>query len=190
MKGCFAFFCVAVLLAAGCRAGAYAVSVVVSAGPVAGGDWSEVDFGDYVDGMSNDEPYNWPNGISSYVVATTPSLYNTGEQVSGTFGAPSTAAQDFYVWTVGTPATPIDLYVFLRRRHRLYELGWHGNPLDRHLVVKNVTTGATVDTFEFAGNDPANTPLSSEGRYQCRAGRGDRRRHQLRWSTGCTQSRW
>ncbi len=93
-------------------AGAYTLSLTVSGGPIVGAiSSSQVDFGDYQNGILNDETYIPPTA-ASYVEVTTPSIYS-GAQTIGTFGTLAQTKQDFQVWTVGTVATPIDLYAEL-----------------------------------------------------------------------------
>ncbi len=130
----------------------------MSGGPIASAISSaQVNFGDYQNGISNDETYIAPTA-SSYVEVTTPSIYNSAQTI-GTFGAVATTAQDFYVWTVGTVATPIDLYAMLVDDGTGTEPGgsWGGTatPLSGSWTVQKVSGGTTVATFKFTGD--ANT---------------------------------
>jgi len=149
-------------------AGAYAVSIAVTAGPIAtSANYAQVDFGDYQNGVSNDEFYYAPTS-SSYLEATTTSLYNA-TQVSGTFGAAAQTAQDFNVWTVGTVTTPIYLYATLVDDGTNVTDGaggsWGGSatPLTDNWQVMDVTTDTVVANFTFSGDDPADTAIAKYG---------------------------
>lgn len=132
-------------------AGAYALSVTVSAGAIKGTtDWAQVDFGDYQTAIISDEPYYLPTA-ASYVTADTTSLYG-GVAVAGTFGAAANVAQDFSVWTAGTVAPPVNLYIELLD-NGAGSSSWGGSQVAfSNWQVKDVTTGTILGKFTFAGN--------------------------------------
>ncbi len=142
---------VAMVMGLAVTAGAYAVSVTVSAGPIATTTrCSQVDFGDYVSGAVYDVPWLMPPG--SYLAACATSLY-TGNQVSGTFGNPSTTPMDFYVWTSDLITAPIDLYIFLTDDGNPSNPdNWGGSYVSwSGWKVTDVTTNTVLGTFDFKG---------------------------------------